>query len=311
MSTGSYIDSMELSGRVKMAKTNKADSTLSVMLYSNLEDSAVMKERPRYVTRVDSSGIFFFRYLAPGKYRLFAMKDEGGSYMYNGEQIFAFADSLVTVAPEPPAPVMLWAYQPEKPKEESEPEEIEIDRKEKRLKYKNSLESGKQDLLSAFTMTFENPLKTFDTSKILLSMDSTLRRANGYKLTLDSTSRIVTMNMAWTPDTTYYLVLEKDFASDSIDRQIVRKDTVKFRTKSLDDYGQVKIAFVDIDLDRNPVLLINQGDATINSFAIPANRTIELKLYNPGDYDMKILYDTNKNLKWDAGQFFESDGSLS
>ncbi|MCH5690141.1 Ig-like domain-containing protein [Niabella sp. W65] len=56
VSTGNYIDSMELSGRVKMARTGKADSTLSVMLYSNLDDSAVMKERPRYVTTVDSSG---------------------------------------------------------------------------------------------------------------------------------------------------------------------------------------------------------------------------------------------------------------
>lgn len=304
VSTGNYIDSMELSGRVKMARTGKADSTLSVMLYSNLDDSAVMKERPRYVTTVDSSGIFFFRYLAPGKYRLFAMKDEGGSYLYNGEQIFAFADSVVTIAPEPPAPVMLWAYQAEKPKEEAEPGENEIDRKERRLKYKTTLEAGKQDLLSAFTMTFENPLKTFDTSKMRLSMDSLLTPAKGYKMTLDSTARMVTMNMAWTPDTTYYLVLEKDFASDSIDRQIVRKDTLKFRTKSLNDYGQVKINFVDIDLSRNPVLLINQGETTLNAFAIPANRIIELKLYNPGDYDMKILYDTNKNLKWDAGQFF-------
>ncbi len=232
------------------------------------------------------------------------MKDEGGSYLYNGEQIFAFADSVVTIAPEPPAPVMLWAYQAEKPKEEAEPGENEIDRKERRLKYKTTLEAGRQDLLSAFTMTFENPLKTFDTSKMRLSMDSLLTPAKGYKLTLDSTARMVTMNMAWTPDTTYYLVLEKDFASDSIDRQIVRKDTLKFRTKSLNDYGQVKINFVDIDLSRNPVLLINQGETTLNAFAIPANRTIELKLYNPGDYDMKILYDTNKNLKWDAGQFF-------
>src|SRR5690606_6091219 len=108
-------------------------------------DSAVVKERPRYITTLDSSGVFFFRYLAPGTYRLFAMKDEGGSYLYNGEQIFAFADSLVTISPEPPAPVRLWAYQAEKPREETEREPVELDRKEKRLKYKTNLEGGKQD----------------------------------------------------------------------------------------------------------------------------------------------------------------------
>jgi hypothetical protein len=303
VSTGTYIDSMQLSGVVKMAATGKADSTLSVMLYSNLDDSAVVKERPRYVTTVDSSGIFFFRYLAPGQYRLFATKDESGSYMYNEEQIFAFADSVITIAPEPPAPVRLWAYQPEKKKEEEE-RETEINEKEKRLKYTTSLESKKQDLLKAFTIKFDNPLKTFDTTKMSLTMDTVFRPVKDYKITLDSTARIVTINVPWLEDTTYNLILEKEFASDSINRQIVRNDTIQFKTKSRDDYGQVKITFVDVDLDRNPVLLIAQGSSVLNAFPIPASRIVQLQLYPPGDYDMKILYDTNKNLKWDAGQFF-------
>ncbi|GAB3415438.1 Ig-like domain-containing domain [Niabella aquatica] len=305
VSTGTYIDSMQLSGVVKMAATGKADSTLSVMLYSNLDDSAIVKERPRYVTTVDSSGIFFFRYLAPGKYRLFATKDESGSYMYNEEQIFAFADSVITIAPEPPAPVRLWAYQPEKRKDDEAAEpETTINEKEKRLKFRTSLEANKQDLLKAFTITFENPLKTFDTTKMRLTIDTTFRRVNGYKFTLDSTARVITMNMPWLEDTTYHLILEKEFASDSINRQIVRNDTITFKTKSRNDYGQVKITFVDVDLDRNPVLLITQGTTVLNAFPIPASRIVQLQLYPPGDYDMKILYDTNKNQKWDPGQFF-------
>src|SRR5690606_36958069 len=123
---------------------------------------------------------------------------EGGSFMFNGEQIFAFADSIVTIAPEPPAPIRLWAYQPEKLKDEwEEDEEKEMDTKEKRLKYQTSLEGDKQDILSAFTMTFENPLKTFVPSRISVSTDSSFIPFTGHKFSLDSTAQIVTMNVPW------------------------------------------------------------------------------------------------------------------
>ena len=62
-STGAYIDSGSLSGKVVMAETGKTDSTLLVVLYRNAEDSAVVKERPRYVTRLNGKGLFTFRFL--------------------------------------------------------------------------------------------------------------------------------------------------------------------------------------------------------------------------------------------------------
>src|SRR6266487_781689 len=46
-STGKVIDSLEFSGNVQLAETGKTDSTLLVLLYKNLEDSAVIKEKPR------------------------------------------------------------------------------------------------------------------------------------------------------------------------------------------------------------------------------------------------------------------------
>ncbi len=306
VSTGSYVDSMELSGQVLMAKTGKPDSTISVMLYDNLEDSAVMKERPRYVTTVDSSGTFFFRYLAPGNYRLYAMKDEGGAYMFNGEQIFGFADSTVTIATEPPAPIRLWAYKPEKRKEDAEEEQQEeVNKKDKRLKFTANLESGKQDLLSAFTIKFPRPLKTFDTSKIRLTTDSTFAPFSDYKLTLDSTATLATLNVSWVEGRQYNLILQREFASDSLNRRILKPDTIRFNAKTADDYGQVEITFVDVNLDKNPVLLIKQGESVKNAFPIPANRIIAIKYYHPGDYELNILYDKNKNEKWDPGDFLK------
>ena len=82
-----------------LAETGKPDSTLLVFLYKNLDDSAVYKEKPRYIARVDSSGNLHFNHLAAGVYHVFALKDESGQKMYNNPtQIFAFADSTVTVS---------------------------------------------------------------------------------------------------------------------------------------------------------------------------------------------------------------------
>ena len=109
-STGSYIDSLTFNGNVVLAETGKADSTLLVFLYKNLDDSAVYKEKPRYVTRLDSSGKFQFKYLAEGAYHLYALKDESGQKMYNNpSQVFAFFDSVIHISKNV-TPVELFAY---------------------------------------------------------------------------------------------------------------------------------------------------------------------------------------------------------
>ena len=305
-STGDYFDSLQLSGNVKIAETGKPDSTLTVMLHTNLDDSAVVKEKPKYIARLDSAGTFLFRYLAPGTYRIYALKDDGGSYVYaSKEQIFAFADSPVVITAQPPEPIKLMAYSL---KEEKELVAPEPDKKEKRLKYSLNLEGTMQDLLQPFTMTFESPLKNFDTSKMLLTADTLFNRAPGYSLKIDSTRKKVTLNIPWAEKKKYALILQKDFASDSLNRELLKTDTLKFTTKSKNDYGQVKITFINLDLNTGPVLQILQSGTVLNSFPLKTylrNNILELQLYRPGEYQMQLLYDRNNNGKWDPGEFFK------
>lgn len=303
VSTGAYFDSLQLSGNVRMANNGKPDSTISVMLHTNMDDSAVAKERPRYVAHVDSSGNFLFRYLAPGTYRVYALKDESGSYLYtSNKQVFAFADNPVVLSPQPPPPLHLYAYSGEE-EEKQPPQQPEGNKKEKRLKFTTNLQGTQQDLLEPLIITFENPLKIFDPAKMQLSTDSAFVTATGQKFSIDSTRRIVTMNVTWQEATRYNLILDKEFASDSSDRQLLKTDTLTFTTRAKKDYGQAKITFRNVDLSVNPVLLILQGGKVKDGFPITGN-VLELALYNPGEYDLQILHDTNKNGKWDPGVFF-------
>lgn len=86
-STGPYIDSLKLSGRIKDAKEKYVDNFVSVMLYEvndKFKDSTIYKEFPRYITNtLDSLRTFQFENLKEGKYLLVALKDKGGNNKFN------------------------------------------------------------------------------------------------------------------------------------------------------------------------------------------------------------------------------------
>ena len=109
-STGSYFDSLEFRGNVLLAETGEIDSTLTIMLHRSDKDSAVVKEKPRYIAKTDGRGNFRFKNLPPGTFYVYALKDEGGSYRYmNKTHLFAFSDSAVIVTPDL-KPITLYAY---------------------------------------------------------------------------------------------------------------------------------------------------------------------------------------------------------
>jgi len=97
-STGPVIDSLSVTGNVFTSLNLESPEKTQVLLYRNLEDSAVVKNLPDYISRVVGNGYFRFDHVAAGKYRLFALKDDDNSKNYNRtEEQFAFMDSLITV----------------------------------------------------------------------------------------------------------------------------------------------------------------------------------------------------------------------
>ncbi|RYG31659.1 MAG: hypothetical protein EOO01_35145, partial [Chitinophagaceae bacterium] len=66
--TGQYFDSLQFAGKVILAETGEIDTTLTIMLHRSADDSALFKEKPRYVTKTDNTGSFRFRNLPGGTY---------------------------------------------------------------------------------------------------------------------------------------------------------------------------------------------------------------------------------------------------
>lgn len=310
-STGRYIDSLELRGKVILAETGKTDSTLIVMLHTSGGDSAVVKERPRYIAKLDGQGNFIFKNLPPANFYLYALKDDGGTHRYfNDKQLFAFADKPVVVQSKTET-ITLYTYAVKQTQQQQVLPAINLGNRnrpggaaaEKRLKYQTSLINNEQDLLGDFSMTFEQPLRLFDSSGIRLCTDTSFTPVTTYRFVKDSSNRKLQLVYTWKENTTYHLILNKDFAEDSSGKKLLKSDTLTFKTKRLADYGSLKIELRNLDLSKNPVLLFVMNETIQRSF--PLNSTVfSQPLFFPGEYELRILYDNNKNGKWDPGEFF-------
>lgn len=101
-STGPSIDSFMLEGSIQNASTLTPAEDLLVMLYRDDIDSLPLTTLPDYVTKSQKNGGFQFRNIAPGHYKIFALKDINGNYLYDlpNEEI-AFQKELVVACPPP------------------------------------------------------------------------------------------------------------------------------------------------------------------------------------------------------------------
>lgn len=111
-STGNYIDSLSLNGRVVSAKEGNPAEGVMVGLYNSTEDSIVSKEIPAYFSLTDKSGRFTFQNLKGGQYKVFALKDENRNYLFDlpTEQV-GFLNSTVLLDANQVAPLEIRLFE--------------------------------------------------------------------------------------------------------------------------------------------------------------------------------------------------------
>ncbi len=300
-STGSSIDSLTLAGKVILAETGLADSTLSIFLYRNLNDTAVQTAKPNYMARVKGDGSFLFRNLPEGAFKIYALKDGDGSKTYNAKtETFAFLDTSIQVNVQPD-PVTLYAYAEEKPRPTTTPSSTRP-AIERRLRYTSSL-TGPQDLLQPLTLTFNNRLKIFDTSLISFT-DTFYNKVANVTPFLDSTKKVVTLNPTWKPGEAYLLIISNEAVQDSTGNKLAKTDTIKFVAKTEADYGRITLRFTNYDSAKNPVLQFLSNQELRFSYPLTSAEWSN-KRFPPGEYELRILNDDNKDGIWTPGNYLK------
>jgi uncharacterized protein (DUF2141 family) len=117
-STGDFIDSLTVKGRILDAVNFKTDEFVSVALYeadSTYTDSLIYKEVPKYITNtLDSVTTFSIENVRAGKYMLRALKDGNSDNKFQSKiDKIAFLEDPITVPTEEEYELKLFSEAPE------------------------------------------------------------------------------------------------------------------------------------------------------------------------------------------------------
>ena len=314
-STGPTFDSANFAGRILDAETGKVDSTLIVILHKNLVDTAVSKFKPRYITKLDGKGFFKFNYLAPGAYNVFALKDDGMKRYSDSTQPFAFYDSVIQISEntnpiemlffkaKEPEPEKKQADDVQKPKPKRNAADGEVIEEKKKLKVALDPSSGAgHDIFSDINIKFNEAIRDIDSTKYILT-DTLFKPAGAIVLEKDTTGKRLTLKHRWKLESSYNLQILAGAATDSVGNTLTANDTLRIKTKDEADYGAVQIDFAGIDFTQNPILQWYDGGRLYKSMPL-TGATFTDKLFKPGEYEIRILLDVNKNGKWDTGDYW-------
>lgn len=301
-STGNELSNGTFSGRVLIAETGLPDSTLIVVLQRSASDTAVVKNKPAYYTKLDGSGRFQFKYLPNETFHVFVVPDDFSKKYDDSTKMFAFYDEAVT-AGQTTDSIRLFAYQQYKPADKNQTRTAapaEKKDEDKRLRLTVGI-SGEQDLLKDLDFSLNRKVKLFDSTKIILA-DTNYKTLPGVSFTKDTTEKKFTLKYNWRPDENYKLIIYKEAFTDSAGTTLSKSDTLTFKTKSESDYGSLRLHFNNLDLSLNPVLQILKQNELTQSVILNSPDWYS-KLTEPGEYELRILFDKNKNGIWDPGDY--------
>ncbi len=96
-STGEKLDTMEISGKVLDARNLEPVKGIVVGLHADTTDTAFTTKPFDRMARTNGSGEFTVKGVAPGSYRIYALKDADGNYAFNQKsEMIAFSRQTIT-----------------------------------------------------------------------------------------------------------------------------------------------------------------------------------------------------------------------
>lgn len=147
-----------------------------------------------------------------------------------------------------------------------------------------------------------NPIIKIDTSKINFVHTDSIYIT--YKAFISKKESSVGFLFEKKFKTSYKLNLYPDALVDIFETS---NDTVtsQFRTRSIEDYGEISLSIQNPKKVPVIIQLTDINDVTVAQETSSENKTISFNYLIPKKYKIRIIYDTNKNGKWDTGNYLE------
>jgi hypothetical protein len=159
----------------------------------------------------------------------------------------------------------------------------------------NKLKPGTNLLVTASI-----PIESIDNSLITLNEDST--NVSNFTITKDTgTLKKLTFAYRWKADSRYQLIFNEG-ALTSIYGDKNKKISKVFQLDKVGNYGELTLKVTIPDTSKAYVVeLLNDQKLVVHKDPILKSITLVYKNYPVGKYNVRVIYDANKNGKWDSG----------
>lgn len=327
-STSGYFDSCRLQGQVVNAATGAPDTAnVFILLYSNKEDdSAIIKKKPKYITKPDNGGIFRFVGLPSRNFRIYAVKDANNNLIYDGgTEMIAFCDTLVK--PQDSATGIVLRLFAEQADTTLKADTLKASKKptvakgkmnrqlmDSNLVFTTNLDTSNKakrtfNLTDSIKLVFNRPPE-INSSKVALYFDSAdvvvhrqVRIRNH-----PSKPEVVYVVANLSENTVYTLDLQEGFATDTGKKRAASGKYV-FRTFNNDDFGKIKLNIPakygsrsdSAVTGRTDHLLMLLADADTIYCQKITDTVVHFRRLPPANYTFRIIVDKNGNGGWDTG----------
>ena len=374
-STGPFIDSLEVTGKLLDAYTGAPVKDVLLMLYDNLADTVVRTERPFYFARTDQNGQFKIQNVKADTFKVFALEDSNLNYLFDqASERIGFMDSTVVLSDSTPVNVSLLFFQEEPTlrliddqadnygiaklvfNTEAKDADIRYDdfgqytwldydgdtlrfwydmasadpfniyiqqdtildtvtvsgelkgeflSNQKQLKMRESVPGTAHNPSRALELNWKFPLKSWDTSRIQLLVDST-KTPVAPKIAIDSADQRKLLFLApWKEGKPYELVLLPGAVKDVYG---LENDTIRgsWRTAVAKDFGKLSVTIKGLDSTQQYIVeLLGRNDVFVDRYSIEgvSSNTRSFPSLAPGDYGVRIIADRNRNGRWDPGNY--------
>jgi uncharacterized protein (DUF2141 family) len=185
-----------------------------------------------------------------------------------------------------------------KKKEEGVPEVIQF-------YVSNNIKAFGFDLNNPILLTIPEPVKSFDPAKIRITKEGDLT-ATPLKITLkkDTVSwRTYRIDYPWEPNTEYLFEMDST-AFENIYGITSLKAKQTFTTQKDDYYGRIVLDLSSVHTCQLIQLLNNSKDEKVlKTETTEKNGKVTFEFLPPEKYKVRIIFDENKNGKWDCGNF--------
>lgn len=166
-------------------------------------------------------------------------------------------------------------------------------------------QNNKLDKDKKLKLYFNHPVGNINYNKIgLYKIDDSVKTKIDFNATLDSTKTVAEIDFYGNEDTNYEMEIDTLAVIDIFQHKSQPK-VFKFKIPAESEHGVLALNINGVLTAETMIELIDKSNNVPTLTIRPELNNINLKNLKPGTYTLRLFIDSNKNRKWDTGNYYK------